>query len=166
MQVIPEGEGPVIPEGEGPVKTNGGVVLVRSTSCLVLAGRVEIGVGVKARAEPDRVAAAGALTATPFGACCSGQGDREGLCCFRVCSGGGALSSSGPGFPARGRRIGLPVIPSPRVGGMKRFAGYGRSGSIRGSDLAGSGVMTCAIRADRGLCAHAARGERCRARTW
>jgi hypothetical protein len=49
----------VIPEGEGPVKTNGCVVLVRSASFLVLAGRVEVGVGVKARAEPDRVAAAG-----------------------------------------------------------------------------------------------------------
>jgi hypothetical protein len=53
-QVIPEGEGPVIPEGEGPVKANGCVVLVRSASFLVLAGRVEVGVGVKARAEPDR----------------------------------------------------------------------------------------------------------------
>ena len=49
----------VIPEGEGPVKTNLCVVLVRSASFLVLAGRVEVGVGVKARAEPDRVAAVG-----------------------------------------------------------------------------------------------------------
>ena len=60
----------------------------------------------------------------------------------------------------------LPVIPSPRSGGMKRFAGDGRSGSIRGCGLAVSGVMTCTIRADREPCAHAARGERCRARTW
>ena len=49
----------VIPEGGGPVKTNLCVVLVRSASFLVLAGRVEVGVGVKARAEPDRVAAVG-----------------------------------------------------------------------------------------------------------
>ena len=49
----------VIPEGEGPVKTNLCVVLVRSASFLVLAGRVEVGVGVKARVEPDRVAAVG-----------------------------------------------------------------------------------------------------------
>jgi len=49
----------VIPEGAGPVKTNGCVVLVHFVSFLVLAGRVEVGVGVKARAEPDRVAAAG-----------------------------------------------------------------------------------------------------------
>jgi hypothetical protein len=49
----------VIPEGAGPVKTNGCVVLVGSVSFLVLAGRVEVGVGVKARAEPDRVAAVG-----------------------------------------------------------------------------------------------------------
>ena len=49
----------VIPEGEGPVKTNLRVLLVRFASFLVLAGRVEVGVGVKARAEPDRVAAVG-----------------------------------------------------------------------------------------------------------
>jgi hypothetical protein len=49
----------VIPEGAGPVKTNLCVVLVRSASFLVLAERVEVGVGVKARAEPDRVAAVG-----------------------------------------------------------------------------------------------------------
>jgi hypothetical protein len=49
----------VIPEGAGPVKTNGCVVLVGSASFLVLAGRVEVGVGVEARAEPDRVAAVG-----------------------------------------------------------------------------------------------------------
>jgi hypothetical protein len=49
----------VIPEGEGPVKSNGCVVLVRCASSLVLGGRVEVGAGVKARAKPDRVAAAG-----------------------------------------------------------------------------------------------------------
>lgn len=49
----------VIPEGAGPVKTNLCVVLVGSAGFLVLAGRVEVGVGVKARAEPDRVAAVG-----------------------------------------------------------------------------------------------------------
>ena len=49
----------VIPEGAGPVKTNFCVVLVCSASFVVLAGRVEAGVGVKARAEPDRVAAVG-----------------------------------------------------------------------------------------------------------
>jgi len=49
----------VIPEGAGPVKTHGCVVLAHFASFLVLAGRVEVGVGVKARAEPDRVAAAG-----------------------------------------------------------------------------------------------------------
>jgi hypothetical protein len=45
--------------------------LVFSARLPVLAGRVELGVGVKARAEPDRVAARRALAATPFGACCS-----------------------------------------------------------------------------------------------
>jgi hypothetical protein len=49
----------VIPEGAGPVKTNFGRVLLRFESFLVLAGRVEGGVGVKARAQPDRVAAIG-----------------------------------------------------------------------------------------------------------
>ena len=106
---------------------------------LRLAGRVEVGVGVKARAEPDRVSGRRALTATPFGACCSGLGDRKGLCCFRVCSGGGSLSHQGR-FPGRrGRRKGCSVIPSPRAGGMMGCAGTGRSGSIRGRDLAGVG---------------------------
>ena len=53
------------------------------------------------------------------------------------------------GFPGWGRRKGLAVIASPRVGGLKRFAGDGRSGSIRGGGLAGIGVMTCTTRADR-----------------
>ena len=57
--VSPSGAPQVIPEGGGPVKTNLCVVLVRSASFLVLAGRVEAGVGVKTRAEPDRVAAVG-----------------------------------------------------------------------------------------------------------
>jgi hypothetical protein len=70
------------------------------------------------------------------------------------------------GFPAQGRRIGLPVIPSPRVGGKKRFAGTVDRDQSEGATSPVSGVMTCTIRADRELCAHAARGERCRARTW
>jgi hypothetical protein len=49
----------VIPEGAGPVKTYFGRVFVRSAIFLVLVGRIEAGVGVKARAEPDRVAAVG-----------------------------------------------------------------------------------------------------------
>ena len=49
----------VIPEGAGPVKTNGCVCFCLFWSFLVLVGRVEVGVGVKARAEPDRVAAVG-----------------------------------------------------------------------------------------------------------
>ena len=59
MQVIPEGVGPVIPEGVGPVKTTAGVCFCVCWSFLVLVGRVDVGVGVKARAEPDRVAAGG-----------------------------------------------------------------------------------------------------------
>jgi len=58
--------------------------LAHFASFLVLAGRVEVGVGVKARAEPDRVAAVRALTATAFGACCSGQGGRKGVSRFRL----------------------------------------------------------------------------------
>jgi len=49
----------VIPEGAGPVKAHLCGVLVGSASFLVLAGHAEVGVGVKARAEPDRVAAGG-----------------------------------------------------------------------------------------------------------
>ena len=47
----------VIPEGAGPVKTNLWVVVVRFARFLVLVVRVEVRVGVKARAEPDRLAA-------------------------------------------------------------------------------------------------------------
>jgi hypothetical protein len=49
----------VIPEGVGPVKTDLCVGFACSASFLVMVGRVEVGVGVKARAEPDRVAAVG-----------------------------------------------------------------------------------------------------------
>ena len=49
----------VIPEGAGPVKTTAAVCFCLFWSFLVLVGRVEVGVGVKARAEPDRVAAVG-----------------------------------------------------------------------------------------------------------
>ena len=49
----------VIPEGAGPVKTSGCVCFCLFWSSLVLVGCVEVGVGVKARAEPDRVAAVG-----------------------------------------------------------------------------------------------------------
>ena len=49
----------VIPEGPGPVKTTAAFAFGLFRGFLVLAGRVEVGVGVKARAQPDRVAAAG-----------------------------------------------------------------------------------------------------------
>ena len=49
----------VIPEGAGPVKTTAAFAFAMFWSFLVLAGRVEVGVGVKARAQPDRVAAVG-----------------------------------------------------------------------------------------------------------
>ena len=51
----------VIPEGAGAVKTTAAFGFAMFWSFLVLAGRVEVGVGVKARAEPDRVAAVGGL---------------------------------------------------------------------------------------------------------
>jgi hypothetical protein len=53
------------------------------------------------------------------------------------------------GFPAQGRRKGLPVIPSPRAGGMKRFAGTVGRDQSEGATSPVSGVMTCTIRADR-----------------
>ena len=37
---------------------------------------------------------------------------------------------------------------------------------VEGATSPDSGVMNCTIRADRKPCAHAAWGERCRARTW
>ena len=75
---------PVIPEGEGPVKTNLCVVLVRSASFLVLAGRVEVGVGVKCSGGARPRSGGRALTAASFGACCSGRGGRNCLFCFRL----------------------------------------------------------------------------------
>ena len=59
----------VIPEGEGPVKTL--VLFSVLASFLVLAGRVEVGVGVKAGRSPT-ASGCRALTAASFGACCSG----------------------------------------------------------------------------------------------
>jgi hypothetical protein len=70
----------VIPEGEGPVEANGRVVLVRFVSFLVLAGRVELGVGGKARAGARPRRGRRALTATAFGACCSGPGRSKKSC--------------------------------------------------------------------------------------
>jgi hypothetical protein len=50
-------------------------------SFLVLAGRREVGVGVEARAKPDRAVAVGALPPVRSGRPVQGQGDRErGLC--------------------------------------------------------------------------------------
>ena len=49
----------VIPEGAGPVKTYGCGCFWLFWGFLVLAGRVAVGVGVKARAQPDRGAAVG-----------------------------------------------------------------------------------------------------------
>src|SRR6516225_7813993 len=83
MQVIPEGVGPVIPEGVGPVKTTAGVCFCLCWSFLVLVGRVEVGVGGQGSGGARPRSGRRALTATPFGACCSGQGDRNCLCCFR-----------------------------------------------------------------------------------
>jgi hypothetical protein len=43
-------------------------------SFLVPAGRREVGVGVRARAKPDRVVPVGGLAAGPFGASCPRAG--------------------------------------------------------------------------------------------
>ena len=93
---------------------------------------------IKARAEPDRVSGRRALTATPFGARCSGQEDRKGSCCFRLAEQGDRCRLQGR-FPGVGQARGCWVIPSPRVCGLKRFAGDGRTGSIRRNGHAGIG---------------------------
>src|SRR5665213_1183961 len=56
----------------------------------------------------------------------------------RVCW-GAALSSSGTGVPVCGQAVRLPVIPSPRLGGMKRFDGPWSAGSISGATTPGGG---------------------------
>ena len=50
-----------------------------------------------------------------------------------------ALSSSGTGVPVFGQALRLPVIPSPRRGGMKRFDGLWSAGSITWGDHASGG---------------------------
>jgi hypothetical protein len=78
-----------------------------------------------------------ALTLAPFDA---GYGRRKrssGL--LRGCAGHAALSSSGTGVPVFGQALRLPVIPSPRRGGMKRFDGLWSAGSITWGDHASGG---------------------------
>jgi hypothetical protein len=58
--------------------------------------RVEIGIGVKARAEPDRGNGRRALTATPFGARSSGQGESKRLVLLSGLRNRGSVSSSRP----------------------------------------------------------------------
>jgi hypothetical protein len=78
-----------------------------------------------------------ALTATPFGARCSGQENRKGLCCFRLAEQGvGVVFRAG--FPAWASE-GLLGLSFAAVCGMKRFAGDGRTGSIRRNGHAGIG---------------------------
>ena len=76
-----------------------------------------------------------------------------------------SLTSSLRGFPGWGRREAAGHSFAAMCG-MKRFAGTVGRGQSEGAASPVSGVMTCTTRADRELCAHAARGERCRARTW
>jgi hypothetical protein len=112
--------------------------LVRSASFLVLAGRVEVGHRGQGSggARPRR--GRRALTATPFGACCSGRGDRKGLCCFRVCS-VGVVVVFRAGFPGAGQANRAAGHSFATCGWHEAVRRDGRSGSIRGSDLAGFG---------------------------
>jgi hypothetical protein len=106
------------------------------------------------------------LNADAFGARCSDKerSKRVWLLSFLDVV---AVSVFIAGLPAWGRRKGgCRVIPSPRVRGMKRFAGMVGRGQSEGAASPCSGVMSWTTRADRGKCAHVARGERCRARTW
>jgi hypothetical protein len=155
----------VIPEGAGPVKTNLCVVLVRCAGFLVLVGRVEVGVGVKARAEPDRVAAAG-LDGGAVGRMLFRAGRSKLVVLLSAWVTRWSLASSVPGFPARGRRWGCRSFlrRGVRHEAVRRET-VGRDQS-EGATSPGSGVMTCTIRADREPGAHAARGEPCRARMW
>jgi hypothetical protein len=107
-----------------------------------------------------------ALTATPVGACCSGQGDRKGLCGFRVLFGWWVVVVFRAGFPGAGQAERAAGHSFATCWWHEAVRRDGRSGSIRGATSPDWGVMTWAIRADREPCAHAAGGERCRARTW
>jgi hypothetical protein len=148
-----------------------------------LLGRVEVGVGVKARAELDRAAAGRALTPTPLGAClCGCRGLLVGVgLSVRRC--GGRWSHHGRGSRSgeqAGRLLGHPFAAPGGAGGRRgRMMGSaedgrgdGRSGSIRGLDRAarGGGHDLHGLAADRrGWGSHAAapRGRGgWRARTW
>ena len=93
----------------------------------------------------------GALTAAPFGASCSRAGRSKGaLCCFRVSGTKWSSASSAAGCPGAGQADGAAGHSFAAVCGMKRVRRetVGRDQS-KGATSPDSGVMTCAIRADR-----------------
>ena len=65
-------------------------------------------------------------------------GESKRLVLLSACGTGGRCRLQGR-FPGVGQARGCWVIPSPRVGGLKRFAGDGRTGSIRRNGHAGIG---------------------------
>jgi hypothetical protein len=111
-----------IPEGAGTVKTNGPVGFSLVCELSDPGWRVEIGVGgqgsggARPRKRPQGLDG-DAVRRTLFR-----TGNRKGLCCFRLAEQGvGVVFKAG--FPAWGQARSCWVIPSPRVSGLKRFAG-------------------------------------------
>jgi hypothetical protein len=108
---------------------------------LSLDGRVEVSVGVKGSGGARPCSGHRALTATPFGACCSGTGRSKRLV---LLSGWGSKVGRWRlqcRFPGAGRRWGCRSFLRR---GVRHEAVHrdGRSGSINGSDLAGFGGQT------------------------
>jgi len=71
------------------------------------------------------------LRPAPFGASCSRRRRWQGLAGLPVCDGFGHLARHGRWSGRVGRPRGLPVIPSPRQGGMMGCAVLWSAGSIR-----------------------------------
>jgi hypothetical protein len=87
---------------------------------------------------------------TPVGACCGRRRSRLGRGWVPQVGWGGSLRSSGPGVRRGGQaQVRLPVIPSPRRGGMMGFAVLRSVGVNQNGRPRRVGVMTCTTRADR-----------------
>src|ERR1700739_4891803 len=152
-------------EGAGTVKTTAGYFLLVCE--LPDPGRrVEIGVGgqgsggARPRKRPQGLDGDG-VRRTLFR-----TGKSKRLVLLSACGTRGVGVVFRAGFPAWGRR-GLRGHSFAAMCGMKRVRrGTVGRGQSEGTATPVTGFMSCTTRADREPCAHAACGERCRARTW
>ena len=167
----------VIPEGAGPVKSVGRLIFLSSTRCGGAPMRRRSPGSGGARPRSGRRA----LTASPFGASCSGCRGRAGGLLLEVVLGLVDVARISAGVSGRSRRLAArsSLRRDGRGAGRRgRHDGVrqsGRSGQSAGSTspprVTEVGVMTCTTRdrpepwGEAGLIPPPVRGG-CRARTW